>query len=251
LALYAPWVRKIFIVTDDQKPEWLVEDEKVQIVDHTTIFPSGTRLPTFNSHAIETALHRIPGLSEHFIYFNDDVFCTSPVRKIDFFTSTGLSKISFSKKSMPIGPEDERLIASEWGGMNTAKLFEKKFSTTCAYKVKHIPFSMSITSFSQMEIEFQDIINQVQNTQFRSPHDYAPISSLYLNYCLLKGTAVEYPIHDLYINTSKTHAFKDLLQTHRENAPKILCLNDDSGCQSPDIQRFLQYLFPWKSPWER
>jgi hypothetical protein len=60
LALYAPWIRNIYIVTDDQVPGWLSKEcDRVTIVDHREIFPDSDALPTFNSHAIEANLHRI------------------------------------------------------------------------------------------------------------------------------------------------------------------------------------------------
>ena len=60
--------------------------EKVKIVDHTEIFGDNKPLlPVFNSRSIETKIHRIPGLAEHFIYFNDDMILLRPVSKSDFF----------------------------------------------------------------------------------------------------------------------------------------------------------------------
>ncbi|MBR1467207.1 MAG: Stealth CR1 domain-containing protein [Bacteroidaceae bacterium] len=82
---FIPWVNKIYIVTDGQNPE--VESEiPVEIVDHRTVFRGYEQyLPTFNSVTIETMLWRIPGLEEHFIYFNDDMFLCSPLQPTDFF----------------------------------------------------------------------------------------------------------------------------------------------------------------------
>lgn len=77
---YAPWIRRIFIVTDNQIPEWLNTDNpKVQIVDHTEIMPAEC-LPCFNSAVIEMFLCNIPGLSEHFLYANDDTYFGKPVQ---------------------------------------------------------------------------------------------------------------------------------------------------------------------------
>lgn len=82
---YAPWVHHIFLVTDRQLPEWLnTEHPKVSVVYHEEFIPS-EYLPTFNSHTIELNLHRIPGLSEQFVYFNDDTFLTNACRPEDFF----------------------------------------------------------------------------------------------------------------------------------------------------------------------
>lgn len=82
---FAPWVNKIYFVTCGQKPDWLnTEHPKVVCVDHKDFIPE-KYLPTFSSQAIEINLHRIKGLSEHFVYFNDDMFLTSPTTREDFF----------------------------------------------------------------------------------------------------------------------------------------------------------------------
>lgn len=90
IANHAPWIGRIWIVTDAQVPDLsgLPADlvAKVRIVDHLTLFAGHeAALPTFNSLAIETLLWRIPGLSERFIYFNDDVFLTGPLAPHDVF----------------------------------------------------------------------------------------------------------------------------------------------------------------------
>jgi hypothetical protein len=71
--MHAPWVRFIYLVTASQLPNWLnASHPRVRIVNHAALFPDPTHLPTFNSLAIESVLHRIPGLSEYFLYFNND-----------------------------------------------------------------------------------------------------------------------------------------------------------------------------------
>ena len=89
---YAPWIRTIYIVTDDQQPELMNQiqggclESRVRIVDHSVIFAGYEHyLPTFNSNAILALLWRIPGLSEQFVFFNDDFFLVNPVRPEDFF----------------------------------------------------------------------------------------------------------------------------------------------------------------------
>lgn len=82
---FAPWVRNVYVVTDGQVPAWAdLSCPKLKIVDHREIMPPEA-LPSFNSSAIEMCIHRIPGLSEHFVYFNDDMFLARPCRKEDFF----------------------------------------------------------------------------------------------------------------------------------------------------------------------
>ena len=82
---FAPWVRNIYFVTDGQKPQWLnMEHPKLKWVKHEDFIPK-EYLPTFSANPIEWNLHRIEGLSENFVYFNDDVFLINNVKEEDFF----------------------------------------------------------------------------------------------------------------------------------------------------------------------
>jgi len=92
---FAPWIRTIHLVTDEQVPGFLtpglMERWNVRIVDHRELFASYEwALPTFNSRTIETALWRIPDLAGRFIYLNDDFVLTSPATPEDFFTTDGV-----------------------------------------------------------------------------------------------------------------------------------------------------------------
>ena len=81
----APWVNKIHFVTYGHLPEWLdTSNPKLNIVNHKDFIPE-EYLPVFNSTAIEAHLHRIKGLSEQFVYFNDDMYLMKPCRETDFF----------------------------------------------------------------------------------------------------------------------------------------------------------------------
>ena len=84
-----PWINRIFIVTDEQTPDWLnTNHPKITVIDHKEIIPT-EKLPLFNSCAIESRIPFIPGLSEHFIYANDDMFAWKQVDKNFFFTDDG------------------------------------------------------------------------------------------------------------------------------------------------------------------
>lgn len=85
---YAPWVRKIHFVTCGQMPEWLdINHPKLNLVNHKDYIPNEF-LPVFNSSLIEIYLHKIPGISEHFVYFNDDFFIINDVQKERFFKNS-------------------------------------------------------------------------------------------------------------------------------------------------------------------
>ncbi len=82
---FAPWVRTVHFVTWGHLPDWLdTEHPKLHIVRHADFMPAEC-LPTFNSNALEINLHRIKGLSEHFVYFNDDMMLLNHVLPEDFF----------------------------------------------------------------------------------------------------------------------------------------------------------------------
>lgn len=108
---FAPWVHKIYFVTYGHYPAWLnLDHPQLEIIKHTDYIPA-EYLPTFSSRAIDMNLHRIKNLSEHFVYFNDDMFLTAPVEKKDFFMH-GL-------------PCDTAVLNALYFGMNEKKYGEK------------------------------------------------------------------------------------------------------------------------------
>ncbi len=88
----APWVRRIHFITWGHLPEWLNRNHpKLHIVRHADYLPEAY-LPTFNSNTIELNLHRIEGLADRFVLFNDDTFLTSSCVEGDFFDPQGLPR---------------------------------------------------------------------------------------------------------------------------------------------------------------
>ena len=86
---YASWVNKVFLITNGKFPDWINKDNpKLVLVKHEDYIPQEF-LPTFNSCTIELHMHRIKGLSEHFVYFNDDMMLNSPIGP-DYFFHNGL-----------------------------------------------------------------------------------------------------------------------------------------------------------------
>ena len=111
---FAPWVRTVWFVCDQEPPAWLNRDHpKLRIVRHEDYLPEEYR-PAFSSHPIELNLHRIRGLSDRFVYFNDDMYLISPVQPTDFFRK-GLPVDSALLNPVPtldlVGqPEGERVF---------------------------------------------------------------------------------------------------------------------------------------------
>ena len=107
---FAPFVRRIFIVTDNQRPSFngledLILSNKVKIVDHKEIFKGYEKyLPTFNIRSIDAVLHRIEDISEMFVYFNDDVFLINKIREEDWFIKNKVVLMGKWAKSYSINP---------------------------------------------------------------------------------------------------------------------------------------------------
>jgi len=94
LTQFAPWIRKIWVVTNGQVPKWLdLDHPRLQVVPHSAIYPNKSHLPVFSSPSIECHLHRIEGLAPRFIYFNDDVLLGNKVYPDDWYTKAYGHKI--------------------------------------------------------------------------------------------------------------------------------------------------------------
>ena len=128
---FAPWVNKIHFVTWGHLPEWLdTTNPKLHIVNHKDYIPS-EYLPTFSSHTIELNLHRIDGLAEQFVYFNDDMFITAPTKPEDFFQNGkpcdtfALDCICFNKDSAGFFNGADVMVINEH--FDKGRAFKKDF----------------------------------------------------------------------------------------------------------------------------
>jgi len=99
---HMPWIRNIWIVTMGQTPSWLnvSKSDRIKMVDHSDIFDDLSKLPTLNSCAIESQLHNIKGLSECYIYMNDDFLVASELN-FDNFWSGNLPVVTLEKEPAP------------------------------------------------------------------------------------------------------------------------------------------------------
>ena len=103
---FAPWIRRVYIVTDDQTPAWLdTSNLRIRVVSHREIMPAEI-LPVFNSCTIELFLPRIPGLAEHFLYANDDMFFSRPVDPGFFFDWQGRPIVRLKVQSLKKHDDD-------------------------------------------------------------------------------------------------------------------------------------------------
>ncbi|WP_176551964.1 Stealth CR1 domain-containing protein [Testudinibacter aquarius] len=242
---HIPWVRNIYIVTDNQKPGWYTEVDypNVHIIDHNVIIDK-QYLPTFNSHVIEAHLHNIPGLSENFIYFNDDVFIARDLPKTHFFRANGIASIFLAKKNLSDmvkkGVQTPTLHASSKGAALLATYYHQTIDNTLVHT--YVPLKKS--SYQQAWVMFHDEIKSFLSHKFRTNHDLNMATFLvpWLMYFEKKSI----PMVDIcyYFNIRTANALsqykKLLLKQKQGRQPHSFCANDfHSGHTIPNYQNKL------------
>jgi hypothetical protein len=193
---FMPWIRHIHLVTDGQKPSWLKTGDKVRVVHHEDFFASHVALPTFNSQVIESQLHLVPGLSEHFIYFNDDVILTRSAKISDYFFANGICKFYPGKH------ESRRLgkyvpgVSTNAAFSNLQSLMKGKAWAEIARRCKHQPFALRRSVLDEMSIMYRGAYETLGQHRFRSLNDVAPTSQLFQYHAFVDCKAV--PAHDWF-----------------------------------------------------
>lgn len=256
---YASWIRKIFIVTDNQTPDWLdATNPKISIIDHKDIMPKES-LPCFNSMLIEYFLHKIPNLSEHFLYANDDMFINKPISPDTFFANDDFPIIRFTCKPFrrlrwfwkeriskkPIQLYQQAIV-------NASQLVKKKYGTYYNGMPHH-----NIDAYLKSdirEIAEKKLKNEFEAVFTNRKRNYNDIQRIIYSYIALaeKRGNLRYVL--------KKESF--LVQIHKENHykklerynPTFFCLNDSQYAQDSDRIRakaFLEKLFPQKSAFEK
>lgn len=259
--LYAPFVRRVFLVTAGQTPGWLHQDcDKLRLIRHEDIFPDPECLPTFNSHAIESCLHRIPDLAENFIYFNDDVFLNNETTVSSFFTRMGLIKSRFSQTAVvPASRPDASSTPTDWATYQSAELVEQDFGIRFDRKLKHTPMAMKRSVLAEIEDRYAESIALTRNARFRSETDVAMTSALAHFYGISVGKAVEWehiPAEYCYVDTGRRD-FESKLNGVPANDPTFICLNATryfdvpSDRQSQVLDAYFEANYPMQSPFEK
>jgi hypothetical protein len=257
LAQYAPWVRTIHLITDDQVPSWLDPEVRgIRVVSHQDIFADPGLLPTFNSHAIESQLHHVPGLSEHFLYFNDDVFLGRTVVPQDFFLANGLTKFFPSSVLIPPGAPSVRDVPVAVAGKNNRALIEATFSTVVSQKMKHAPHPLLRSVLYEMEERFPVEHRATASHRFRSVDDVSFVSSLHHYYAFHTARAVPARIRYAYLDVSHPALATRLAALLARRDRQVFCLNDTVSREQEPVARqalvtaFMQAYFPLPGPWE-
>jgi hypothetical protein len=258
IEMYAPWIRRIFIVTDHQVPQWLdTSHPKVRIVDHTEILPAES-LPCFNSRIIEHHLYRIPGLAEHFLYANDDMYINQPVTPDTFFAKDGLPIIRMNRRPFrkwiymfKLNVLKKKLRNYPQAIHNTALLVEKKYGTYYSGKTHHNIDAYLKSSYQHAREVFDKEISATLGNHVRSANDIQ--RNLYSYVPLAEKRA-----HRHYVGQHTSFRFhidnRKLYEKMERFHPIFFCMNDSQFANDEDRQcanAFLRKRFPKKSQFEK
>lgn len=259
IEMYAPWIRKIFIVTDNQIPEWLdTFHPKVQIVDHTEILPSKS-LPCFNSSLIEKHIYKIPGLAERFLCANDDTFINKSVNPCDFFSSEGFPIVRLKRKPL----RKLRWFWREKICRNPLKnyskmvnhssiLVEKKYGIYYTGMPHHNIDSYIKKDYQHIvEVELYNEFLANDNSHIRNDKDIHRSVISYISLAKKRGLL-------RYVTSKESmlvriHKKKDYDKLQKYN-PLLFCMNDSEYAQDNDrimAKEYLEQRFPNKSQFEK
>lgn len=267
LALYAPWIRTVHIITAGQCPEWL-DTTQVNLVDHTQIFPDIRLLPVFSTRPIELCVHRIPGLAEQFLYFNDDFMLGRTVEPKDFFLPTGepiIWAVQHSARTLQKRAQEKK--ASHAVAVNkSCTLIREHFGMDSLYRMRHFPKAMTITTAQGVWETFPDAVQNTLASPFRSLNDIT-MTMLYPLYLLATSQGKLRKINGIrqwldmfcggvrHIGTSLgDHNWKRKLSAITRLCPKTFCLNDSTDAKDEDrllFQNWLTTRFPQPCRFER
>lgn len=274
---FAPWVRKIHFVTCGQHPDWLdINNPKINLVNHKDIIP-GQYLPTYNSVVIERFMHLIPGLSDKFVYFNDDFYIIRPISPERFFKN-GLPCDIAAFLYNPSWSQWYKTLNNNIKIINRCfdkkevmkrdhdKWFDKSYGLRARWNYFLLPYNKFITlrtphnaqpylkkTFNEVWEAAGEELLKTSSNRFRSVTDLTP--ELFRTWQICKGNFVPYNTY------SDTKMFPLLIKSKkavkaiREQAYSLICLNDNAKIRNYDqvmeeIKEAFESILPEKSSFE-
>ncbi|MDD7389020.1 MAG: Stealth CR1 domain-containing protein [Lachnospiraceae bacterium] len=277
---YAPWVNKIFFVTNGQVPKWLnTEHPKLRLVKHQDYIPI-QYLPTFNSNVIELWLHRIPELSEHFVLFNDDMFLTAPVGPEDFFKNgvpldmalldivtapdpgdclphmqiNNFAVINryFNKKEV-LKKNAEKFFSFKYGKELLRNLLLFPFQYFSCFRDSHLPSSYLKCTFDSVWQKERELLEQCGYHRFRSKSD--------LTHWLMKCWQICEGNFEVRSSSWGHHfelwedGIEDICRSLEQQRYRTVCLNDsksdiDFEYMKQRLQESFKKILPERSTFE-
>lgn len=277
---YAPWVNKIHFITWGHLPVWLNKDHpKLNIVNHKDFIPN-EYLPTYSSHVIELNLHRINGLSEKFVYFNDDTFIIDKMKKTDFFSkglpcdiavlmpliakfrnSTG-SIVANNMEIINTNYNKNKVIKnnlSKWFHLTYKKylistLLMMPYKSFSGFLNQHLPNSFLKQTYKNLWKTEYDVLDKTCRNKFRDGKD--------VNQWLFRFTQLaegEFTPRNPKIGRTfdLTNNNTDIIKAIKNQQFKMMCINDNDKDPVNDFEKervalieAFQKILPNKSQYE-
>lgn len=244
---FAPWIGQIFLLTQrPQRPEWLQLDHpRVRLLHHDEIFEDTSVLPVFNSHPIESYLHRVPTASDYFLYLNDDMLFARPTSRADFLSPEGRIRV--------------------WGAMAHRNLADRLLNLRIDPGwIEHCPLLIHRGHFqAALQSLPPGLLEEIRRSRFRAHPNFVLLDA-YRRYLLnLPSDQREIvPAHQV-VHWHRLLRLQPGFQAQcveQRKAfamrPGVLCINDDEG-ENPDprtaqrLRQHLENLFPRPGRFER
>lgn len=280
---FTPWVNKIYFVTWGHIPEFLnIDNEKLEIINHKSFIPQ-KYLPTFSSHAIEVNLHRIPKLSEHFVYFNDDTFIIRPMPEASFFRSDlpctcgserpieltgdigiwqhaavndlGIINKNFSK-SAQVKKYQKKYASNEYRWQDNIRtvILEKLYPDYfTGFKNLHAPAAYLKSTFESVWNAETNLLDKTSSNRFRTAEDVNQWVMLWWQ--IASGNFSPFSV-DNVVSGVTDDTVEDLCRIISSQNHDMICLNDPDGdidfnALSDRIKSAFDSILPDKSSFEK
>jgi hypothetical protein len=206
---------------------------------------------------VESQLHHIPGLSEHFIYSNDDMFFGRSVRPELFFTSGGLTKFLEGSNRIGMGENAVERSGFENAARVNRQLLQDRFGKLTTRHLEHAAAPLRKSVMAELENEFAAEFKATMSSTFRASTNISVTNSLYHYYALLTGRALRNESATAqYVDTTTGAGLRSLDKLLRKRSFDCFCLNDGSFPEVPAderataVQLFLERYFSVPAPWE-
>jgi len=276
---FAPWVNNIYFITWGHVPSWLnINHPKLKIVNHKDYLDE-KNLPVFNSNAIELEMHKITGLSEHFVAFNDDMFIINNVEESDFFRNgkpcdnfVENNVIAFGKhgqtmhgvlnnmdiinrhfrKRSVIRKNFFKIFNYKYGMRNFRTIFLLPWYAFCGFHNHHLPLSYCKSTFIKVWKLEKELLKKTLTHKFRTNDDITHWVMRYWQLC--EGNFTPRSIKfGKYFDVSKDNS--KLINYIEKQKCKTICINDtnddiDFNKSVVEIRSAFENILPDKSSFE-
>lgn len=249
---FAPWINKIHFITWGHIPDFLNTDHpKLNIINHKDYLKEEYR-PTFNSNAIELSMHKIKGLSEHFVYFNDDTFIIKEVTENDFFKNALPRDVAILNPIVPqkydaisgimlnnIGVINQNFsfrssFKEHWGKWLNIKykrllplnfLFQPWSSVIGLYQ-QHLPNSFLKSTLNEVWEEEYEVLHETSKRKQRD--NKKDVNQwLFKEWLVMQGKFEPRNIDfGKYIMVKDMKNVEEIKKAKRKSVTKVVCLND-------------------------